>query len=197
MNLIYKVALSFIVVMMLVGCTTNDAVRKAEMVSVPGVVFPYEAEITGTITYSSKNTCNESEFLLYAREKEKVHRVYDIIMANEFAGGFCSCKYSGIGIKYRYNGNLEVEKNVERENEKNVTSTEKKSGTKVKLNSDPEGAEVYVNGYQMKNSTPTVILFNKGSYNIRMLLDDMRKDTTIYIDGSESYIKIDLTLTNI
>ncbi len=194
MNIIYKVALSSIVVMMLVGCASNDTVSKAEMVSVSGVVFPYEAEITGTITYSSKNACNESEFLLYAREKEKVHRVYDIIMADECTGGFCSCKYSGIGIKYRYNGNLEVEKSVERESEKNMPLTEKKMGTKVKLNSNPEGAVVYVNGHQMKNPTPTILFFNKGKNNIRMLLDGVQKDTTIYIDGSESYMEIDMSL---
>ena len=200
-----KAFFSVAAVMMLVGCAAQENVTtsSADMLALPAVVFPYEAEITGMLSYTTNKACSESDFLLYAREKENVHRVIDVVMkstcnpSQRDASGRvvddCSCTYSGIGIKYKFNEKLKVEKNEDAEIEKSASSTEEKIRTRVKLNSDPQGAEVYVNGRQMKNPTPSILLFNKGKNNIRMTLGGVQRDTTVYIDGSESFMEIDMS----
>ena len=208
---------SILTALLFVGCSSKSVnTNEAKMVTMPSdVPFPYEIELTDIITYSTDEACNEADFLLYAREKKKVHRLIDVLMKSSCSSRYasngqkqesCSCLYSGIGVKYRYSKNDKITNNREIENnnttklEPEITTTEDTTSflseekTKVRLNTDPQGATVYINGKQMKNSTPTVVLFGHGEKNIRFLLNDVQKDTTITIDGLQKNLEINISL---
>ena len=101
------------VVLLFVGCASEKSVStsEAKMVATPSEVpFPYKAELTEIITLTTNTDCNETDFLLYAREKKQVHRMIDIIMKRICSSEndpiyqeeeSCSCIYSGIGMKYK------------------------------------------------------------------------------------------------
>ena len=68
----------------------------------------YKAEIVEIVTWVDNDVCNKTAFMLYAREEKKIDKLVDIIMKETCADvnpgtleKNCSCKYSGIGMKYR------------------------------------------------------------------------------------------------
>ena len=105
---------SIITALLYMGCASSEpkvSASEAKMVAgPPHVHFPYEIELDDIITLSSNDDCNEADFLLYARNTKKVHRLIDIAMKRTCSiyqsGGkkkeHCSCVYSGIGVKYKF-----------------------------------------------------------------------------------------------
>jgi hypothetical protein len=108
-----KYAILLASTLMLFGCAINgnskSTLKEANVMNDNLTVFgAYKAEIVGTVTWTDNDVCNKTAFMLYAREEKNIDKLVDIIMketCGEADPGTlvrnCSCKYSGIGMKYR------------------------------------------------------------------------------------------------
>ena len=108
-----KIAILLAYTLMLFGCAMNgnskSNLKEANVMNDNLTVFgAYKAEIVEIVTWVDNDVCNKTAFMLYAREEKKIDKLVDIIMKETCADvnpgtleKNCSCKYSGIGMKYR------------------------------------------------------------------------------------------------
>jgi len=175
------------------GCTQQTTFVREENplpVSFEPQLLPFEAEVVGYFTLKTEKPCNSADFLFYVRKEHNAHRVFDVVMKQTDLGyDSIKCEYSGIGVRYKFNDvNTEqtaVSKNI---------STEQKAKIKVKLDSNPRGATILVNGKEMNNPTPNVLNFIPGKYNIRFKAAYLEKDTTIVLREGQEDIEINMSL---
>lgn len=190
--------------LLLAGCVNPQPprYRQAEMLSDQGIMFPYKAQMTGVITLSTKSRCNEAEIEFYARTKESVHKVINIVMNEKCKTNDgsvyddCTCEYSGIGIRYvpvdRSMPNISA--NTEERLEEAPQSMADTKRTKIMLNSYPQGAVITINGKEMSTRTPAGMGFKPGKYNVMFALDGFKSDTTFVVEENQPDLEIYMNL---
>jgi hypothetical protein len=106
-----KFAILLITVSMFFGCSANNPTKsrgkQSDAMQDKLVVYgAFKADLAGNITWERDGLCDRSAFKFYARQQKEIDKLVDIIMKEKCTqepgtlNKKCSCKYSGIGLKY-------------------------------------------------------------------------------------------------